>query len=206
MSIMIHTFYTHIHVFIYSMFVGTMGIPRQTDIKRLVAWCTVQEMSFILMFWGLKQTYLNKTYLIFIIIHGLFSAYMFFLVDIIQKRYKTRNMSAISGINILSPQLTKYIWFLMFSFSGFPLTAKFVVEWNFFALLSYHGFIFYLIVAFGINIFSILFLSKIIFTLLYGTPRDIVESMTIDIQKRELIILNTLVYSILMLTLLIYII
>jgi hypothetical protein len=30
--------------------------------------------------------------------------------------------------------------------------------------------------------------------------------MTIDIQKRELIILNTLVYSILMLTLLIYII
>ena len=192
--------------FIYSMFVGTMGIPRQTDIKRLVAWCTVQEMSFILMFWGLKQTYLNKTYLIFIIIHGLFSAYMFFLVDIIQKRYKTRNMSAISGINILSPQLTKYIWFLMFSFSGFPLTAKFVVEWNFFALLSYHGFIFYLIVAFVINIFSILFLSKIIFTLLYGTPKDIVESMTIDIQKRELIILNTLVYSILMLTLLIYII
>ncbi len=192
--------------FIYSMFVGTMGIPRQTDIKRLVAWCTVQEMSFILMFWGLKQTYLHKTYLIFIIIHGLFSAYMFFLVDIIQKRYKTRNMSAITGINIMSPQLTKYIWFFIISFSGFPLTAKFVVEWNFFALLSHYGFIFYLTVAFCINIFGILFVSKIIFTLLYGVPKDIIEPMTVDIQKRELIILNTLMYSILILTLLIYII
>lgn len=192
--------------FLYSMFVGTLGMARQTDIKRLIAWCTVQEMSFIVMFWGLKQTYVDKTYLIFVVIHGLLSAYMFFLVDIIQRRYRTRNMAAITGINLISPQLTKHIWFLVLVFSGFPLTAKFVVEWNFFCLLSNYGFILFLIVTFGVNVCGVIFFSKIFFTLLYGTPKNIVEPMTVDIQKRELTILNTLAYTILILTFLIYII
>jgi len=43
-------------------------------------------------------------------------------------------------------------------------------------------------------------------TMLYGTSNNIVEPMTLDIQKRELILLNTLMYLISLLTLLIYII
>jgi hypothetical protein len=42
--------------------------------------------------------------------------------------------------------------------------------------------------------------------MLYGTPLNVVEPMTVDIQKRELTILNTLAYTILILTFLIYII
>lgn len=192
--------------FFYSMLIGTLGMGRQSDIKRLIAWCTVQEMSFIVMFWGLKQTYVDKTYLLFVIIHGLLSAYMFFLVDIIQRRYKTRNLSAIIGINIMSPQLTRHIWFLIFVFSGFPLTAKFVVEWNFFCLLSNYGLTLFLAVTFIVNVGGVVLFSRIMFTLLYGTPKNIVEPMYIDIQKREMSLLNTLAYQIIILTFLMYLI
>jgi len=192
--------------FFYSMFVSTLGLGRQTDFKKLIAWCTVQEMSFIVMFWGLKQTYIDKTYLIFVIIHGLLSTYMFFLVDIVQRRYKTRNISSITGINLISPQLTKYIWFLLLVFSGFPLTAKFIVEWNFFCLLINYGLFVYLVFSFAINVLGIILFSKVLLTIMYGVPKDVVEPMQLDIQKRELTLLTTLGYAILALTLLIYII
>jgi len=147
--------------FLYSLMIGTLGMGRQSDIKKLIAWCTVQEMSFIVMFWGLKQTYLDKNYLLFVIMHGLLSAYMFYLVDIIQRRYGTRNIAAITGINLISPQLTKYIWFLILVFSGFPLSAKFVIEWNLFCLLSNYGFILYLITTFIVNVAGVIFLVKL---------------------------------------------
>jgi len=192
--------------FLYSLTIGTYGIGRQSDLKKLIAWCTVQEMSFIIMFWGLKQTYLDKHYLLFVIMHGLLSAYMFLLVDIIQRRYETRNIAAITGINLISPQLTKYVWFLILIFSGFPLSAKFVIEWNLFCLLSNYGFILYLIVAFTVNVAGVILFSRIMLNILYGTPKNIVEPMVFDIQKREFTLLNTLMYLIIILTILIYII
>ncbi len=191
--------------FLYSLIVGTLGMARQTDIKKLIAWCTVQEMSFIVMFWGLKQTYLDKNYLLFVIMHGLLSAYMFYLVDIIQRRYGTRSIIAINGINLLNPQLTKYIWFLILIFSGFPLSAKFIIEWNLFCLLSNYGFILYLITTFFINVVGVIIFSKIMLNLLYGEPKDIVEPMVLDIQKKEFTLLNILGLLIMILTVLMYI-
>ena len=64
----------------------------------------------------------------------------------------------------------------------------------------------YLIVAFTVNVAGVILFSRIMLNILYGTPKNIVEPMVFDIQKREFTLLNTLMYLIIILTILIYII
>jgi hypothetical protein len=59
---------------------------------------------------------------------------------------------------------------------------------------------------FIVNVGGVVLFSRIMFTLLYGTPKDIVEPMYIDIQKREMNLLNILAYQIIILTVLMYLI
>ena len=61
------------------------------------------------MFLLLKHLILIHTCVLFVLLHGLMSSYMFFLIDILQRRYKTRSLKAIRGVNIQFPELTKYV-------------------------------------------------------------------------------------------------
>jgi NADH:ubiquinone oxidoreductase subunit 4 (subunit M) len=45
----------------------------------------------------------------FIIIHGLLSSFMFFVVDVIQKKSFSRNVVTLSGFSIVFPQLSLII-------------------------------------------------------------------------------------------------
>ena len=82
----------------------------------------------MLIFLLLKQLFLIHTCIIFVLLHGLMSSYMFYIVDILQRRFKTRSLQRLSGLNLIFPEITKYVWFLILLFSGFPLTVKFFVE------------------------------------------------------------------------------
>jgi len=199
----VNYFFLSIWIFL-SLIVATLGLARTTDIKKLIAWATIQEMTFMLLFLIFKQIFLCNVCILFLILHGLMSSYMFYIVDILQRRFKTRSLQYIKGLNIILPKLTKYIWFLILLFSGFPLTAKFIIEWHLINLMveTYSTILLYIILM--INFLGAIFFCKIMFTIIY----DIQPSKEIEFiehQKKEYILLNFLVFFILLLLWLIYI-
>lgn len=189
----------------YSLIVATLGLARQTDIKKLIAWATVQEMTFMLLFLIFKQIFLIHSCVLFIILHGLMSSYMFYIVDILQRRFKTRSILYIKGLHLLLPKLTKHIWFLILLFSGFPLTAKFFIEWSLISLMIETQFLTLVYIILFVNFAGAIFFCKIMFTIIYGIQEeknlDFVET-----QKKEYNLLNFLMIFILILLWLIYII
>ena len=67
------------------------------DLKKLIAFATVQEMNLILFFLLFGSNHLLATLNLFIIVHGVLSGLLFFLVDQIQKRAQTRDLTNLSG-------------------------------------------------------------------------------------------------------------
>lgn len=198
---------------LYSLVIASVGLARQLDIKKLVAWATIQEMSFMTLFLLFKSFFLNNTCILFLILHGLMSSYMFFLVDILQKRFKSRNALFIQGTHLRLPKLTKYIWFLILLFSGFPLTVKFIIEWNLISLSININFLVLIIVCIFVNFLGAIFFCKIMFNILYGTAHKIIEIEenkgevdydSLNLTNKEIVILNFLIFIILILTYCIY--
>ena len=189
---------------LYTLIVATIGLARQVDIKKLIAWATVQEMTFMLIFIIFKQIFLTHTCIIFIVLHGLMSSYMFYIVDILQRRFKTRSILYIKGLHILLPKITKHLWFLILLFSGFPLTAKFLIEWSLIALMVETNYTVLLFLILFVNFAGAIFFCKILFTIIYGIQED-KDISFIETQKKEYIILNFLSVFIIILVWLMYI-
>jgi NADH-quinone oxidoreductase subunit M len=186
----------------YSLIVGTLGLCLQTDIKKLIAWATIQEMTFMLVFIVFKNIILNHTCIIFIIFHGLMSTYMFYLVDILQRRFKTRVLNIIQGTNLFLPKISKYIWILILLFSGFPLTVKFFIEWNLITLMIQSKYLNLLYLIIFVNFLGSIFFCRIMFMILYGTPdlkdEERPEIFT-DLHRKEYFLLNFLLFLMLVL-------
>ncbi|MBK9241682.1 MAG: hypothetical protein IPL75_15855 [Acidobacteria bacterium] len=54
----------------------------------------------------------NNNYIIlnmFLLVHGILSGFLFFLIDQVQKQFSTRNLTSISGAARLSPMLHNII-------------------------------------------------------------------------------------------------
>lgn len=188
----------------FSLIVATLGLAKQTDVKKLIAWATVQEMTFMLLFLIFKQIFLTHTCILFIILHGLMSSYMFYIVDILQRRFKTRALIFIKGLHLLLPKMTKHIWFLILLFSGFPLTAKFLIEWNLISLMVETDYSVLIYVILMVNFAGAIFFCKIMFSIIYGVQEE--ENLDfVETQKKEYGLLNFLVCFILLLIWLIYI-
>lgn len=192
---------------LYSLIMGTLGLSRQVDIKKLIAWATIQEMSFILLFLMFKQLVLTHVCIVFLILHGLISSFMFFMVDVLQRRFKTRSLHHIKGLNMLYPDIARYIWLLIFLFSGFPFTVKFFIEWSLISLTLTTNYIVMLITLFIVNFLGVIFFCRVMFTILYGTPESTDTPIEfIPLQQKEKAILNFLAFLMLSLILVIFMI
>lgn len=201
----VHNYFMLTGWIFFSLIVATLGLSEQTDIKRLIAWATVQEMTFMLLFLIFKQIFLTHTCVLFIVLHGLMSSYMFYIVDMLQRRFKTRALIYIKGLHLLLPKMTKHIWFLILLFSGFPLTAKFFIEWNLISLMVETNYSTLIYVILFVNFAGAIFFCKIMFSIIYGVQEE-KDLEFIETQKKEYGLLNFLVSFILILLWLMYII
>jgi len=64
--------------------------------------------------------------------HAFLSALMFFIVDCVYRRYRTRSIIEINGILHLTPNLGVSIVFMVIFFAGLPGTIKFISEFYLF--------------------------------------------------------------------------
>lgn len=113
---------------IFGIIDSSLKLFCQTDLKKLVAYCTILEMNliYLTLMWGDSSIIFGG--ISFIYTHGFLSALMFYLVDCVQKRYGSRNVTAVVGILNTTPNLAISIFLMFIVFSGVPGSMKFVSE------------------------------------------------------------------------------
>ncbi len=168
------------------------------DIKKLIAYATVQEMNLIALFLVLLANINLSILNLFLLVHGLLSALFFFLVDQVQKQFGSRNSILVSGLAVFTPLLVLAIWLGLLIFRGFPIFVKFFVEWELLHLLysnfTWLGIFFFLLCA----VYGVLGFSKTWFGVLYGQPTGSV--VLFDLLKRDLTTASSLISSLFVLS------
>lgn len=107
----------------------------QVDLKKLVAYSTVVEMHWLTICIISGQSSLMLSGFCMLISHALLSTNSFLLVDGIGRRFKTRLVTEINGINYLCPKLFLVALANLLVFLGFPGSIMFVAEVLFFSFL-----------------------------------------------------------------------
>ena len=105
----------------------------QIDLKKLVAYSTVVEMHWLTICVISGQSALMLASFCMLISHALLSTNSFLLVDAVGRRFKTRLITEISGLNFLCPKLFLISLLNLLVFLGFPGSIMFVAEILFFS-------------------------------------------------------------------------
>ena len=144
---------------------AALKIDTESDIKKIVAYQTVVEMHAQVMYICLDfESFIDVVIFIFIG-HCWLSTISFIIVDIIAKRYHTRNIEYLYGILAESPRITKVIFLIIFIYSSIPGTLIFSIEY--YAQLFSSTNIFNIILFIVIQLFLVLW-SKNIWWILWG--------------------------------------
>jgi NADH-quinone oxidoreductase subunit M len=164
----------------------------QIDIKKLIAYATVQEMNAIYLLFNFGDSWAINAGLIFLLAHGILSALMFFLVECIYKRYNSRSLYKIYGVSQLYPNLSLAIWGMLLLFFGFPGTIKFLGEIQLCFLLAYNDFLSTFILLLVFIFINSLGFARCWFSILYGHPGYNKPNM--DLTKEETLIIIYLIF------------
>lgn len=156
----------------------------QVDLKKLVAYGTVQEMNLILFCFCLGNLVSIQLILLFILAHTLLSTIFFGLVDSIYKRFNSRSVYAVKGLSQTTPMLAYSIFICCLFFAGLPFTLKFIVEVYVFSQVMSFNFFFLLILILICNWFGLVFFTKNWLSTIFGTPTTAVYS---DISVVEIV-------------------
>ena len=105
----------------------------QIDLKKLVAYSTVVEMHWLTICVISGQSALMLASFCMLISHALLSTNSFLLVDAVGRRFKTRLITEINGLNFLCPKLFIISLLNLLIFLGFPGSIMFVAEILFFS-------------------------------------------------------------------------
>lgn len=173
----------------------------QTDLKKLIAYTTVQEMN-LLVIPILYNDYLGELIVaLFIVTHCILSSLLFFFIDIITKRFATRATSQITGLVHTMPTFSALMFFTWLGFTGLPYTIKFTLELQIFTgLLTVNALMFGCIII-GMNVIGMIGFSKNLFNSLFGAP-ILTQNIVYDLTKRETIIFIILLVNLIALNLL----
>lgn len=101
---------------------------RQIDLKKIIAYSSIGHMNMVVL--GIFSTnIIGITGAIFLMIsHGFISSCLFFLIGSLYDRYKTRNIKDYSGIAMIMPKFTNYLFIFILGNMAFPGTSAFIAE------------------------------------------------------------------------------
>lgn len=157
----------------------------QTDLKKLVAYGTIQEMNIIYLAFCWGDSYAILGGILFSATHAFLSALMFFLVDCIYRRFHTRSIVEVNGLLHVVPNLGLSILFMLVFFSGLPGTIKFISEFYIFSGFLESSPISCLILMFVANVLGLIGFSKAWFNVVFGLPRKNTKYLPMDLTFKE---------------------
>lgn len=161
----------------------------QTDLKKLVAYGTIQEMNliFLVFCWGDTNAIVGG--ILFTATHSFLSALMFFLVDCIYRRYHTRSLIEVNGILHMTPNLGIAILVMTVFFSGLPGTIKYITEFYIFSGFLETSVFSCFFLMFVANVLGLIGFSKCWFNAVFGMMRKHVGTIPLDLTIKELLVL-----------------
>ena len=160
----------------------------QSDLKKLVAYGTIQEMNIIFLTFCYGDSFLIFSGILFCLTHALLSTFFFYLVDTIYRRFKTRNIFELQGLLHLTPNLGIFIFIGCVCYSGLPGTLKFICEFYIFSSLFDIAPLSTLILIFSANFIGIIGFCKCWFNVLFGLNIKFQKNKVIDLSFREILI------------------
>ncbi len=160
----------------------------QIDLKKLVAYSTVVEMHWLTIAIINGQSGLFLAGFCMLISHAFLSTNSFLLVDAINRRFKTRLITEVSGINFLAPKLFIVILANSLVFLGFPGSIFFIAEVLFFSFL----FDLFPLLALGLVVLLYLLGPTFFFrnwiSVMFGLSTNIQRKLPLDLDSREIIL------------------
>ena len=157
----------------------------QIDLKKLVAYSTVVEMHWLTICVISGQSNLMLANFCMLISHALLSTNSFLLVDAVARRFKTRLITEVSGINFLCPKLFLAILLNSLIFLGFPGSIFFISEFLFFSFF----FDLFPLLALFLLVFLYLigptFFFRSWMNLMFGFSYSFKSSIPVDLSTRE---------------------
>jgi NADH:ubiquinone oxidoreductase subunit 4 (subunit M) len=128
-----------------------------------------------------------------LISHALLSSNSFLLVDAVNRRFKTRLITEISGINFICPKLFLLILVNCLIFLGFPGTIFFIAEFLFFSFcfdLFPELSVFFLILLY---LLVPTFFFRTWVNVMFGLSKASHNPLLLDINSKELLIYGFLI-------------
>ncbi len=113
---------------IFSAIYAAFVMSRQTDIKRIVAYTTIVDMSIILVAISAVSTIGNYGAIYGMLSHGLAVSLLFLCAGNVKYMFNERNVKRLRGIIATSPAVTYGFAIGMLSILGLPLTSGFVAD------------------------------------------------------------------------------
>lgn len=163
----------------------------QTDLKKLIAYGTVQEMNMIYVLFCYGCTSALWGGIIFCITHSFLSGLLFYTVDCIQRRYHTRSVVELSGILQCHPTLGVVIFFNCVLYSGLPGTLKFISELYLFSGLFEQSALLCFLLFFVCNYFGFIGFCKCWYNVLFGMTISSRQYISVDLTYKELLIIGS---------------
>lgn len=165
----------------------------QIDLKKLVAYSTVVEMHWLTICVISGQSALMLASFCMLISHALLSTNSFLLVDAIGRRFKTRLITEINGINFLCPKLFLVALVNCLIFLGFPGSIMFVAEILFF---SFFFDLFPLLCLFFTVLLYLIaptFFFRSWMNVLFGSSTHLLKTIPVDLSSKELTVFGGLI-------------
>ncbi len=160
----------------------------QTDLKKLIAYCTIQEMNLIVLFFLQGDSNILFFGILFNITHTFLSTLMFYLIECIYIRYHARSIFLVKGIFYSCTNLSTMIIFMIIFFSGIPGTLKFICEFYLLTVLLNFSWILCFFIIFIVNVFGLIGFCKNWFNALFTMPNIKKKNIILDLSKKELYI------------------
>lgn len=154
----------------------------QVDLKKLIAYATIQEMGLLMLLIAFDSIYTRQVFIYFCFFHTAISGIFFLLNEFIYKRFNSRHLSNISGLCTTHPNLFLVTIISLFIFLGFPFSIKFFIEIQILYKIISSNLFFGLLFIFIVQYISIVFFFKNIIFSLFG-PINI--NRTIDLTSNE---------------------
>jgi NADH-quinone oxidoreductase subunit M len=158
----------------------------QTDLKKLIAYSTVQEMNLIYLVFCLGDSNAIWGGVIFCVTHAFLSSLLFYTVDCVQRRYHSRSIYDLSGINNSLPLLGTVIFFNCIFYMGVPGTLKFLSELYIFNGLLEIMPISLILILVGANLLGAVGFCKCWFNVLFGMTSNKQQYIPTDLSLKEL--------------------
>lgn len=158
----------------------------QIDLKKLVAYSTVVEMHWLTICVISGQSSLMLASFCMLISHALLSTNSFLLVDAIGRRFKTRLITEINGVNFICPKLFLVSLVNLLVFLGFPGSIMFIAEILFF---SFSFDLFPLLTLFLIVLLYLLgptMFFRSWMNVLFGSSTQLMKTLPTDLTSKEL--------------------